>query len=51
MLTCNDCGAGVDPLEIFPGDRCIDCHANTPETRAMLRGMTADKLARMWGGR
>lgn len=24
---CTDCGSSVDYLEVFPGPRCLDCHA------------------------
>jgi hypothetical protein len=44
---CSVCGRGMDSLSEFPGDRCISCHANSPEGRAMP---TADELSRMWGG-
>ena len=44
---CSQCGRGMDSLSEFPGDRCISCHANSPEGRAMP---TADELSRMWGG-
>ncbi len=44
---CSVCGRGMDALSEFPGDRCINCHSNSPEGRAMP---TADELTRMWGG-
>jgi len=44
---CSQCGRGMNSLSEFPGDRCISCHANSPEGRAMP---TADELSRMWGG-
>lgn len=25
--TCKDCGATVPELEVFPGPRCLACHA------------------------
>jgi DNA-directed RNA polymerase subunit RPC12/RpoP len=46
-MKCADCGKTVDPLDIFPKDRCLDCHAKA--TQHMTATMTADKLARMWG--
>lgn len=48
---CSDCGAGVDPLELFPRNRCINCHAKAPETIRELRNMTGESLARMWGAK
>lgn len=49
-VPCADCGADVDPLDVFPGNRCLDCHAGNPAVRGALATMTADRLARMWGG-
>lgn len=48
MDTCKTCGKEVDPLEVFPGGRCLDCYADSPEGRYMP---TANELTRMWGGR
>ena len=50
-MKCADCGKLVDPLEIFPKDRCLDCHAKAPEVQRDLAAMTADDLTRMWGGK
>ncbi|AID58978.1 hypothetical protein PBI_GAIA_162 [Mycobacterium phage Gaia] len=50
-FTCTDCGISVDPLEIFPKNRCLNCHASSPETIRELRAMTGERLAQMWGGR
>ena len=44
--TCRGCKADVDPLEIFPGDRCLECHK---VATAGDRMPTARELARMWG--
>lgn len=46
---CIDCNADVDNLEVFPGPRCLPCW--TPIGDAEARTMTAEKLARMWGGK
>ena len=46
MRKCNDCGCDVAPLEMFPKDRCIDCHAIDFEKQPPI---TARELARMWG--
>ena len=51
MDKCADCGSDVDPLDMFPGQRCLACYKDAPETRVMVRGMTAQTLTRMWGGR
>lgn len=50
-LICKDCGQEIDPLEVFPKQRCLDCHANAPEVRRELAGITGERLARMWGAR
>ena len=49
MTKCTGCGKEVDPLELFPRDRCLDCHADAWETRRELASMTSEKLSRMWG--
>ena len=51
MTVCHDCRADVDPLEVFPRGRCLQCHANAPETVRALSALTAGGLARMWGAR
>lgn len=51
MTKCQDCGSEVDPLELFPNDRCLNCHSKAPEVRRELATMTAEKLARMWGAK
>lgn len=30
-IICADCGETVGPLEVFPGSRCLACHAASPE--------------------
>lgn len=43
---CTGCARPVHWLAVFPGGRCIDCHA------AVTPPVTdARELARMWGGR
>jgi predicted Zn-ribbon and HTH transcriptional regulator len=27
IKVCKDCGKSVPELEVFPGPRCLDCHA------------------------
>lgn len=51
MISCNDCGRDVDPLEEFPQRRCLDCHAKAPEVIGALAVMTSGGLARMWGAK
>lgn len=50
-IKCTECGTEIDPLEVFPKNRCVNCHAKAPEVQRETETMTADKLARMWGGR
>lgn len=49
MVKCTQCGEMVDPLAVFPGGICLECY--TPVGEALHRTMTAEKLARMWGGK
>lgn len=51
MTTCADCGREIDELEVFPKGRCLECHAEAPETRHETATMTAEKLAKMWGAK
>jgi len=46
-ITCKDCKADVDPLAIFPGNRCLECHKVATANDPMP---TADDIVRMWGG-
>ena len=48
---CTDCGRRIDEMDAFPKGRCLDCHAAAPEIQHQTRTMTAEKLARMWGGK
>jgi predicted Zn-ribbon and HTH transcriptional regulator len=50
-ITCSSCGTEVDPLELFPGDKCLKCHSEDPQVQRDLRNMTAEDLSRMWGGK
>ena len=27
MITCSKCGADIHPLEVFPDNYCLACHA------------------------
>lgn len=49
-VRCRGCGKAVEILELYPKMRCLDCHAADPKTIEETENMTADKLARMWGG-
>jgi hypothetical protein len=52
MITCKDCGVGVDRLAIFPQDRCVDCHASVtpmPTTEELTRIWKDEELLRIWG--
>ena len=46
---CKGCGKSIDPLEEFPGGKCLDCHAGDPAVQNDINNMTADDLANMWG--
>jgi hypothetical protein len=48
MVNCATCGNETDRLELFPGDVCLTCWANSPEGRRMP---TANELVAMWGGK
>ena len=48
LTPCTGCASPVGYLEVFPGGRCLECYR--PEGERMARTMTAEKLARMWGG-
>lgn len=26
-INCTNCGAGIHPLEVFPDNYCLNCHA------------------------
>lgn len=44
---CADCGTPVHWLEMFPANRCVDCHAHA--TRHDI--VTADDIRAAFGGR
>jgi hypothetical protein len=46
VLDCADCGKQHGKLESFPGRRCLECWAKTPEAN---RPVSADEVASMWG--
>ena len=48
MITCTKCGKTIDRLEVFPNNLCLDCYKTAPEA---TRPITAEELAKMWGGR
>jgi hypothetical protein len=48
MTVCSKCERGISPLAVFPAGLCVDCYALTEEAN---RPITAQELARMWGGK
>lgn len=50
-MKCKGCGKGIDPLEVFPGNVCLDCHAADPAVIGALALLDGQKLAKMWGGK
>jgi hypothetical protein len=48
MIACSECKAQISPLAVFPAGLCVDCYALTEEAN---RPITAQELARMWGGK
>jgi hypothetical protein len=49
-MKCIDCDRRIEEFCEFPGPRCLDCHAADPGVQREVREMTAEKLAKMWGG-
>jgi len=47
-MNCSKCGDEVDRLAVFPQGLCVNCWTLTPEANLDI---TAQELARMWGGR
>jgi len=39
-MKCNDCGRTIGELEVFPGKRCLNCHA------AIVDRIPLDRLPR-----
>lgn len=50
-VVCTGCGFWVEPLSVFPQNRCQLCHGNDPVVRAELAAMTGESLAKMWGAK
>jgi hypothetical protein len=53
MVTCKGCGVDVEPLDLFPRQRCLACHAKAFDLAVGLgvHVPTADGVARMWSGK
>ena len=45
-MKCAECGAIVGQYEIFPEDRCLDCHSKWFDSQPMP---TAQDIRQMWG--
>ena len=45
-LFCANCGEGVHPLELFPGDYCLACHAERWEKMPKPTGEDVQKMFR-----
>jgi hypothetical protein len=48
MKLCTECGSEVHWLAVFPGGKCLACHAANSEGRQMW---TAEQLTAAWGGK
>lgn len=48
LVKCTGCAAMVDPLELFPKNRCLDCYSASQDAEDMVAGMNGDTLAKMW---
>jgi RNA polymerase subunit RPABC4/transcription elongation factor Spt4 len=48
MKKCKSCERIIPQYGEFPGGICVDCYALTDEAN---RPITAQELARMWGGK
>lgn len=48
VMRCLGCGKSVDILDLFPKNRCLDCHSTAPEVVRELRDLTGEKLSTMW---
>ncbi|MGV8972209.1 MAG: hypothetical protein ACOH10_07790 [Rhodoglobus sp.] len=46
MTTCTGCAKDLEPIDAFPGGRCLACYAADTANDPLP---TADELARMWG--
>lgn len=45
-LKCAECGATVGKYEMFPQNRCLDCHSKWFDSQPMP---TAQDIRKMWG--
>lgn len=34
-MKCKDCNRDIDPLEVFPGNRCLACHKKIVDNQAL----------------
>lgn len=50
-ITCTGCGADVEPLDVFPRNRCLSCHAKAFDLANAISPQTAEDVARMWGAK
>lgn len=50
-VPCTSCAKPVHELAVFPGGRCVSCHAARPEVKYQVANMTGEKLARMFSGK
>ena len=48
MARCSGCAKQVRVIDLFPTDLCVECWSVTPEANRVI---SAQELARMWGGR
>ena len=48
VMNCNTCNTLTDKLDMFPGNVCLTCWADSPEGKRMV---SASELTRMWGGK
>ena len=50
-VLCVSCAKPVHELAVFPGGRCLSCHAARPEVKRQAANMTGEKLAAMFSGK
>lgn len=50
-IICSGCGTEVEPLDVFPRNRCLACHAKAFDLQQALRPDTAVDVAKMWGAK
>lgn len=51
MIPCMDCKNLIEPMDVFPKNRCLDCHKIAPEVIRECAEMTGEKLAKIWGAK